>query len=148
MVSLAALLVIGATVAAIVVAVVPSLTGIVGAFDAGIGAVRAQLAGLGVPSEVAAILQRIAEAIRGSSLPLADVVNAAADIVTIAILGRFPDVLPADGRGQGLGLGAGRDRRLATTGVDDWRSARSTRSAATSGEPLCWPRRQLCWRPF
>ena len=61
-----------------------------GAFDAGIGAVRAQLAGLGVPSEVAAILQRIAEAVEGIVLAgLADVVDAAADIVTIAILGGF-----------------------------------------------------------
>ena len=89
-VSLAALLVIGAAVAAIIVAVVPTLTEIVGAFDAGIGAVRAQLTGLGVPSEVAAILQRISEAIRGFVLGgLADVVSAAANIVTIAILGGF-----------------------------------------------------------
>jgi putative heme transporter len=89
-VSLAAVLVLGATVAAIIVAVVPSLTEIVGAFDAGIVAVRAQLTGLGVPSEVAAILQRISEAIRGLVLAgLADVVNAAASIVTIAVLGGF-----------------------------------------------------------
>jgi predicted PurR-regulated permease PerM len=89
-VSLGALLVIGAAVAAIIVAVIPTLTQIVGAFDAGIGSVRAQLAALGVPSEVVAILQRIAESIRGFVLAgLADVVNAAADIVTIAILGGF-----------------------------------------------------------
>jgi putative heme transporter len=89
-VSLGALLVIGAAVAAIIAAVIPTLTQIVGAFDAGIGTVRAQLAALGVPSEVVAILQGIAEAIRGFVLAgLADVVNSAADIVTIAILGGF-----------------------------------------------------------
>ena len=51
----------------------------------------AQLTGLGVPSEVTAILQRIADAIRGFVLARARLTSsdAAANIVTIAILGGF-----------------------------------------------------------
>ena len=89
-VMLAALLVIGLVVAAVILAVVPSLGAIVAAFDAGIEALRAQLTALGVPSELTGIMQRISDAIRGLVLGgLNDFVAAAAENVTIAILGGF-----------------------------------------------------------
>ncbi len=89
-VMLAALLVLGAVVAAVILAVVPSLGAIVAAFDAGIEAVRAQLTAMGVPSELTGILQRISDAIRSLVLGgLNDFVAAAANTVTIAILGGF-----------------------------------------------------------
>jgi predicted PurR-regulated permease PerM len=85
-----AVLVFAATIAAIIIALVPSLSAIVTAFDAGITTLRDQLTALGVPADVAAILQRISDAIRGSVLgSLAGVVAAAANVVTIAILGGF-----------------------------------------------------------
>ena len=89
-VMLAALLVLGAVVAAVILAVVPSLGAIVAAFDAGIEAARTQLTALGVPSELTGFMQRISDAIRGLVLGgLNDFVAAAANTVTIAILGGF-----------------------------------------------------------
>ena len=89
-VMLAALLVLGAVVAAVIIAVVPSLGAIVAAFDAGIEAARTQLTALGVPSELTGFMQRISDAIRGLVLGgLNDFVAAAANTVTIAILGGF-----------------------------------------------------------
>jgi predicted PurR-regulated permease PerM len=89
-VSLAAFLVFGVTIAAIVIVLVPSVSAIVTAFDNGIGTVRDQLTGLGVPGDVTGILQRISDAIRGSVLSaIAGFVSSAANIVTIAILGGF-----------------------------------------------------------
>jgi putative heme transporter len=89
-VSLAAVLVFGAAIVAIVAALVPSLSAIVSAFDAGISSARAQLASFGLPADVGVVLQRISDAIRGFVLSgLSDIVGAAANIVTIAILGGF-----------------------------------------------------------
>ena len=89
-VSLGAVLVFGAAIAAIVIVLVPSVSAIVTAFDGGIGTVRDQLTGLGVSADLTAILQRISDAIRGSVLSaLGAVVSSAANIVTIAILGGF-----------------------------------------------------------
>src|SRR5688572_10171035 len=90
MVMLAALLGLGAVVAAVILAVIPTLSDIVAAFDAGIEAARAQLTSLGVPSDVTGIMQRISDAIRGLVLGgLSDFVAAAANSVTVAILGGF-----------------------------------------------------------
>ena len=89
-VSLGAVLVFGAAIAAIVIALVPSVSAIVTAFDSGIGTLRDQLTGLGVSADFTAILEQISDAIRGSVLSaLAVVVSSAANIVTIAILGGF-----------------------------------------------------------
>ena len=89
-VMLGALLVLGAVVAAIILAVVPALSALVSAFDTGIDAARAQLATLGVSADLTGILQRISDVIRGLVLGgLSDFVAAAANGVTIAILGGF-----------------------------------------------------------
>src|SRR5688572_22841607 len=89
-VMLAALLVLGAVVVAVILAVAPALSALVAAFDAGIDAARAQLTSLGVSSDVTGILQRISDAVRGLVLGgLSDFVAAAANGVTIAILGGF-----------------------------------------------------------
>ena len=89
-VSLAALLVIGVAIALVVVAFVPSLSAIVSSFDAGLGTLREHLTALGVPSDLVTILQRIGDAIRGHILgALANIVGAAANVVTVAILGGF-----------------------------------------------------------
>ena len=61
---------------------------------------------------------------RPSVSGLSDFVGAAANVVTIAILGGFLTFFLLHGRGQGLGLGAGGDRRLATRGADDRWTAR------------------------
>ncbi len=58
-VSLGAVLVFGAAIAAIVIVLVPSVSAIVTAFDSGIGTVRDQLTGLGVSGDLTAILERI-----------------------------------------------------------------------------------------
>jgi putative heme transporter len=89
-VSLGALLVLGAAVAVIIIVLVPSVSAIIAAFDAGIGAARGQLAGLGLSPDGGAILQRISDTIRESVLSsLGAFVAAAANVVTIAILGGF-----------------------------------------------------------
>ena len=89
-VSGAALLVLSATIALIVLALAPSVSAILGLFDAGLQTAQSHLAALGVPTEVTTVLQRALEAIRGFVLAaLGDIVGAAADIVTIAILGGF-----------------------------------------------------------
>ncbi len=89
-VSLVALLVFIAAVALIILAVVPALSEIISAFDAGISTLNGHLAALGVPADLTGILQRISDAIRGLVLGgLGDIVASAANIVTIAILGGF-----------------------------------------------------------
>ena len=89
-VSLEALLVLGAAVAVIIIVLVPSVSAIIAAFDSGTSAARGQLAGLGVSPELGAILQRITDAIRASVVSgLSGFVSAAATVVTVAILGGF-----------------------------------------------------------
>ena len=89
-VMLAALLVLFAVVGAVILAVVPSLGAIVAAFDAGIAAAGGHLTALGIPSDLTGFMQRISDAIRSQVLGgLSDFVSAAANTVTIAILGGF-----------------------------------------------------------
>ncbi len=53
-VALAAVLILGATIAIVVLALVPSVSAIVTAFDTAIATIRGDLTALGVPAEVAA----------------------------------------------------------------------------------------------
>jgi predicted PurR-regulated permease PerM len=90
LVSLVALLVFAAVVILVILALVPAISAIVTTFDAGIETARTQLIAIGVPPELVSIIQRISGAIRESVVGgLADVAGAAANIVTIAILGGF-----------------------------------------------------------
>ncbi len=89
-VSLAALLVLVAAVAAIVLVMVPSLSAIISAVDAAIRLFQVGLAAIGISSDVTAILQRIETGLRDLVLGgLADIVAAGANVVTVAILGGF-----------------------------------------------------------
>ena len=89
-VSLAALLVLVAAVAAIVLVMVPSLSAIISAVDAAIRLFQIGLAAIGIQSDVTAILQRIETGLRELVLGgLADIVAAGANVVTVAILGGF-----------------------------------------------------------
>jgi predicted PurR-regulated permease PerM len=89
-VSLAATVVIAAALAGVVIAVIPSLSAIIAAFDAGVAAIQQQLAALGISPDATGILQPFADGLRGMVLTgLADIAAAAANLVTVGILGGF-----------------------------------------------------------
>ena len=71
----------------VVLWVLPDLLGMVGSIQAGVGELRADLAGASVPEEVGATLQQVADGIRAwLGAALRSVVGAVASVVTVAIL--------------------------------------------------------------
>jgi predicted PurR-regulated permease PerM len=88
--SLLGLLVVVGVVTAIVVVVVPVLIQIVSAFDEGIESVLTGLAQAGLSLDIALTLERISSGVRETVLDnLGAIVGAAANLVTIGILGGF-----------------------------------------------------------